>query len=682
MDNIAKRAEHIKNEINKHNHNYYVLSSPTISDYDFDMLLNELIEIERQYPTLITSDSPTQRVGNDTNRGFQQVVHKRPMQSLTNSYSESEIKDFLFAVQQTSANSSQLAISDASGASENRKSCIVNCELKFDGVAISLIYINGVFDKAITRGDGQKGDDVTANVKTIKTVPLKLFGSYPNELEVRGEIVMPHSEFKRLNDEREDIGEQPFANPRNAASGSLKLLNSSETAKRGLECYIYALLTDEPIVKSHHEALSLLASWGFNVSSNYKSCNNIEEINQFIKYWDIHRTELPYDIDGIVIKVDDYEQQLVLGSTAKSPKWAIAYKYKAEQATTKLLSITFQVGRTGVVTPVANLTPVQLAGTIVKRASLHNADFIQELDIREGDCVKIEKGGEIIPKVVGIDFEKRDLFSVPFKFITICPECGTALIKNENEAGWYCPNINGCPPQIKGRLEHFVGRKAMNIEDLGAERLDLLFEKGLIRKCSDLYKLQPEQLLGLDKIQQKTTDNLLNAIQKSTKAPFEKLLFAIGIRYVGETTAKKIARHFHNMDHVMRADYEQLIEVSDVGEVVARSIIDFFSIKNNIEIIDELRAAGCQMAINTSEIVMESDKLSGLKFVVSGNFGSSQRRKEIETMVEINGGKLVDSVSASTSYLVAGENMGPAKLQKATKLSIPIITEQEFLMMI
>lgn len=656
MKGIEERAEWLRNELNRYNYEYYVLSSPIISDYEFDVLLKELSDIEKQYPELITPDSPTQRVGNDINKAFVQVEHKYPMQSLSNCYSESELVEFM---------------SNVNGS--------VCAELKFDGVAISLIYINGLLDRAITRGDGQRGDDVTDNVKTIKTVPLKLSGDYPDgEIEIRGEVVMPHSAFKRLNIEREDIGEQIFANPRNAASGSIKLKSSVEVARRGLECYVYALLTDGKLVDSHHEALEKMRGWRLNVSSNYRLCRNVGEIMEFIKEWDINRKTLNYDIDGIVIKADSYVEQAMLGCTAKSPKWAIAYKYKAQQAITELISITFQVGRTGIVTPVANLKPVQLAGTIVKRASLHNADFIQELDIREGDYVKIEKGGEIIPKVVGVDFEQRNLFSTPFAFVAKCPECGWELVKNENEAGWYCPNVNGCKPQIKGRLEHFVGRRAMNIDELGTERLELLLDKGLVLNCADLYSLKAEQLLMLDKIQQKTTDNLLDAIDKSRDVSFEKLLFAVGIRYVGEITAKKIARHFGDINNVATATYEQLIEVEDVGEVVARSIIDFFGNKNNIEIINRLRDAGCRMSIDKSQILLESEKLKGLKFVVSGNFGTPQRRKEIEAKIEKNGGKLMDSVSSSTNYIVAGENMGPSKVQKAKKLSIPIINEEIF----
>lgn len=671
------RIEELSKEIHYHNYQYYIMDNPDISDYDFDMLLNELIALEKEYPSLVQPDSPTQRVGGDVIKQFAQVKHSRPMLSLSNTYSEEELGDFFSRVE--------------NGLGHSKVDYV--CELKYDGVAISIKYVNGIISQALTRGDGIQGDDVTQNIKTIKSVPLRLHGNFPPEIEVRGEVIMPHASFIKLNQEREDIGESLFANPRNAASGSLKLQQSAIVAKRGLDCFLYFVYNDYHTYNTHYESIKSIGEYGFKVEPYYKICHEKQEIFDFIKYWDTERKNLPFDIDGIVIKVNDISYQQQLGFTAKNPRWAIAYKFKAERACTTLLSIDYQVGRTGVVTPVANMKPVSLAGTIVKRATMHNADFIRDMDIRIGDNVYIEKGGEIIPKIVAVDTSHRAPDSRPPEFINRCPHCGTLLQRNEGEAAYYCPNNLYCPPQIIGRLIHFTGRKSMNIEELGEEKIEMLFDNGLITTIADFYKLTYDQLLGLTKtytsdqkvrnvaFREKTVENILSAIEKSKQVPFERVLFAMGIRYVGETSAKKIARYFGNIDHIMQADMEQLLQVDDVGEKVAGSIITYFADEYNRQIVEELRNYGLQMACNTTSTAI-SHKLQGLSFVVSGSFATPQRRKEIEETIELHGGKRTDSVTKKVSYIVAGENMGPAKLAKAQTLNIPVISEEEFMAMI
>lgn len=677
IDEARLRIEELSKEIHYHNYQYYIMDNPDISDYDFDMLLNELIALEKEYPSLVQPDSPTQRVGGDVIKQFTQVKHSRPMLSLSNTYSEAELNEFFSRVE--------------NGLGHNRVDYV--CELKYDGVAISIKYVNGVISQALTRGDGVQGDDVTQNIKTIKSVPLRLQGNYPPELEVRGEVIMPHASFMKLNREREDIGETMFANPRNAASGSLKLQQSAIVAKRGLDCFLYFVYDDYHTFSTHYESIKSIGAYGFKVEPYYKICHEKQEIFDFITYWDAERKHLPFDIDGIVIKVNDLSYQQQLGFTAKNPRWAIAYKFKAERACTPLLSIDYQVGRTGVVTPVANMEPVLLAGTIVKRATMHNADFIRDMDIRIGDNVYIEKGGEIIPKIVAVDTEHRSQNSRPLEFITRCPHCGTLLQRNEGEAAYYCPNSLYCPPQIIGRLIHFTGRKSMNIEELGEEKIEMLFDNGLLTTIADFYKLSYDKLLGITKtytsdqkvrsvsFREKTVENILSAIEKSKQVPFERVLFAMGIRYVGETSAKKIARHFGDIDHIIQADMEQLLQVDDVGEKVAGSIIAYFADEYNRQIVEELRSYGLQMACNTTAAPL-SHKLQGLSFVVSGSFATPQRRKEIEETIELHGGKKNDSVTKKVNYIVAGENMGPAKLEKAQTLNIPIISEEEFMAMI
>lgn len=669
--NPEEEIKLITNQINTHNYNYYVLDEPTISDYDFDILLNRLIELEKLHPELTLPDSPTQRVGGEITKKFNVTKHIHPMQSLGNTYSYEDLTEF-----------------------DNRTKSLLTtdveyvCELKYDGVAISLIYENGQLLRGVTRGDGIKGDDVTANIKTIKSIPLKLRGDYPPFFEVRGEIILPHKQFNQLNKEKEDIGEIPFANPRNAASGSLKLQDSTEVAKRGLDCRIYFVLGENLNFTSHYQGINKLKEWGFKISDVMERFHTISEIFDFIAEWDIKRKKLPYDIDGLVIKVNNLAQQQQLGSTAKSPRWAIAYKFKAERVSTPLLSIDYQVGRTGIITPVANLKPVHLSGTIVKRASLHNNDFIQNLDIHENDYLFVEKGGEIIPKIVGIELNKRSMYATKVHFIEKCPECGTPLTKMEEEAGTFCPNDNGCPPQIKGKLEHFISRKAMNIDSLGEEKVNILYQNGLVHKISDFYKLTYDQLIGLENkieekdkdtriisFREKTVNNILVGITESKQVPFERVLYAIGIRYVGETTAKKLARFFQNIDTLCVASIEDLLQVDDVGEKVAVSIQQFFNDSNNLEIILELKKAGLQFSQNREEATI-STLLSGKTIVVSGIF--TIPRDDLKRMIEAHGGKNSSSISSKTTYLLAGENTGPEKRKKAEKLNIPIISEEDF----
>ncbi|MBC7124825.1 MAG: NAD-dependent DNA ligase LigA [Bacteroidales bacterium] len=656
-----ERIRFLRNELNRHNYLYYVKAQPEISDYDYDQLLRELIDLEKQFPEFDDPNSPSRRVGSDISQEFVQVRHKYPMLSLANAYSYSELTDFDNRIRKSLPEPFQYV-----------------CELKFDGVAIGLTYRNGRLVQAVTRGDGTMGDDVTVNVRTIRTIPLELHGAdFPEEFEIRGEIFMPRNVFEEINREREDIGETPFANPRNAAAGTLKLLNSAEVARRKLDCTLYYLLGENLPADNHYENMLKAKEWGFKVSEHMTLCKNLTEVQHFIEHWDKARKKLPFDTDGVVIKINSYRQQNLLGVTAKTPRWAVAFKYKPERVSTELLSVDFQVGRTGAVTPVANLKPVKLAGTTVKRASLHNADQIQLLDIRVGDWVFVEKGGEIIPKIVGVDQSKRSLFSKPIDFPGACPECGTTLVRPEGEARHFCPNQYGCPPQIKGRIEHFISRKALNIDGLGEETVALLFDNNLIRDAADLYSLTREQLLALDRFADKSADNAIMSIEKSKSVPFPRVLFGIGIRYVGETTAKKLAQHFGSIDAIATATVEQLVEVEDVGDRIALSIIEFFSDERNRMFIDKLKAAGVQMAVSSADTSLLSDRLKGMSIVISGTF-SRVSRDELKELIARHGGKNVSSISASTSLLVAGENMGPAKLEKATKLGIKIIDEEEF----
>ena len=697
QEDARKKIEELSNIINQHNYQYYVLDNPSISDYDFDMLLNELIALEKQFPELVQPDSPTQRVGGEITKRFEQFKHENPMLSLGNTYNQTELEEFDKRVK--------------NGLSLQEVEYV--CELKYDGVAISLHYENGLLKRAVTRGDGVQGDDVTANVKTIRSIPLRLQGGYPDKLEVRGEIVLPHDSFYALNEEREMAGEAKFANPRNAASGSLKLQNSAEVAKRNLDCFLYFVYASPNPSKggeqsppfggdrggcyTHYESLQELKNWGFKVSPYIKICKNVRQIFDFIEEWDCKRKTLPFDVDGIVIKVNHYSLQQQLGFTAKSPRWAIAYKYKAERVLTDLLEVAYQVGRTGVVTPVANLKPVLLAGTVVKRASLHNADIMSDLDIHYRDKVYVEKGGEIIPKIVGVEKSERETGALPVQFITYCPVCGTKLVRNEGEAAYYCPNANHCPPQIKGKLEHFISRKAMNIEGLGEGKIDLLFERGLVKKISDFYRLKYSDLLGLEKLfvneldgkerwvsfREKTVENLLSAIEKSKEVSFDRVLFALGIRYVGENSAKKIAQHFSSVERLMEASETELLQINDVGERMAESILNFFSDAETIELIKDLKETGLQFSLPlTASAPHLSDRLQGITILVSGSFASPERRQELEQMIENYGGTRVTSVSKKLSFIIAGENMGQSKLEKANQLGIPIISEMEFLKII
>ncbi len=673
----AERIRILTDQINHHNYLYYVLAQSEISDYEFDMLLEELAGLEKQYPELALPDSPTQRVGGTITREFASYEHKIPMLSLGNTYSDEELRDFDQRVRKTVGDNVEYV-----------------CELKFDGVSISLNYINGLLVRALTRGDGVRGDDVTANVRTIRSIPLRLKGdNIPGEIEVRGEIFMPRNAFDQLNADRIESGEIPFANPRNSTAGTLKMQDSSEVAKRRLENFSYFLAGENLPFKTHSESLNALKCWGFKVSDKTKVCGSMDEVWDFILSIGKQREKLPYDIDGIVIKVNSITQQQALGFTAKSPRWAIAYKYKAERVATRLLSIDFQVGRTGTVTPVANLQPVKLVGTIVKRASLHNADIIEKLDVRIGDSVYVEKGGEIIPKIVGVEMEKRDLFSQPVEFIKKCPECGTALERNPGEAAWFCPNEDDCPPQIKGKLEHFISRKAMNIESLGEGKVEMLFDSGFVRNVADLYDLTEEKLVGLTKviegddqkekkvsIREKSAANILNGIASSKETPFERVLYALGIRYVGETVAKKLARHFGSIEALQSAGSDELLQAEEIGEKIAASIIGYFANPKHREIILRLKTAGLKFELDDSQSAKLSDNLSGKVFVVSGVF--SRSREEIKTLIEAHGGKNAGSVSKNTSFLLAGDNMGPEKRKKAAQLNIPIISEEDFFGMI
>lgn len=668
-----KRIQILSSEIENHNHNYYILDQPTISDYEFDKLLEELIALEKQFPEFLSPNSPSQRVGGTITKEFASVKHKYPMLSLSNSYSAEDMVDFDRRVREGLGHQANDLFS---GGDVNYV-----CELKFDGLSIGLTYKDGELLQAVTRGDGVQGDDVTTNVKTIKSVPLKLKGNHPALFEIRGEIFLPRPMFDSINKEREEIGEAPLANPRNAASGTMKMQDSAVVASRKLDCYLYHVLGEDIPFKSHYECLQAAKSWGFKISPYSKLVNNMDEVLAFIDHWDKERYKLPFDIDGIVIKVNDYKQQLQLGFTAKSPRWAIAYKFKAEQVSTELLEITYQVGRTGAITPVANLKPVPLGGTTVKRASLHNADIIEKLDVRVGDQVFVEKGGEIIPKIIGVDFTKRKADSEKTIYITHCPECGAELKRNEGEANHFCPNDMECPPQVKGRMEHYVGRKAMNIDSLGAETIDQLYRVGLVKNIADLYDLKKEHLLGLERMAEKSAQNLIDGIEASKQVPFERVLYAIGIRHVGETTAKKIAKKVKSLEVMINATKEELLSIDEVGEIIAESISVFFADEKNKEIITRLKNAGLKFELSEEQQMAGSDKLKGLTFVISGVF-NRHSRDQLKEMIEFHGGKNSGSISGKTSYLLAGDNMGPEKLKKAQSLGVKIITEDDFIAMI
>jgi len=662
--NTEQQINILREELHQHNYNYYVLDAPLISDFEFDQKLKLLQNLEGKHPEFFDANSPTLRVGGAITKNFETVVHEFRMHSLDNSYSEEDLLDW-----------------------EKRIKKMVDgevnytCELKYDGASMNLTYINGSLEKAVTRGDGFQGDNVTANIKTIPTVPLHLKGDYPEKFHIRGEIVLPIAGFVKMNEERLENGEEPYANPRNTASGSLKLQDSAEVARRPLDCLMYNLVGDRLPVNTQMEALKKAREWGFKVPEAVTLAKDIKEVLDFIHYWDVHRHELPYETDGVVVKVNSLQQQEELGYTAKSPRWAIAYKFKSEQAVTQLKKITYQVGRTGAITPVANLTPVQLAGTIVKRASLHNADQIEKLDIREGDMVFVEKGGEIIPKIIGVDFTKRNLESAQTQYLTNCPECHNELVRKEGEAQHYCPNFYGCPPQITGRIQHFISRKAMDIEGLGGETVELLYKEGLVQNYADLYILKVKDLLPLERMAQKSAENLVEGVEKSKEIPFERVLFALGIRFVGETVAKKLAKHYKSIHTLKNATAMELIMVDEIGEKIAESVLEFFSKEDNLEIISRLESYGVQMQISEEELQGQTDKLKGTVFVVSGVF-EKVSRDELKKLIENNGGKVSGSISAKTNFVVAGDAMGPSKKTKAESLGVPIITEDDFLGML
>lgn len=665
MDEIEAKIERLRSELTQHNYNYYVLSRPTVSDREFDRLMKELEELEKTYPRYADPHSPTQRVGSDLSKDFEQVAHRYPMLSLGNTYSETEVNDFYERTERAL----------------NGQPFQIDCELKYDGTSISLWYEHGRLVRAVTRGDGTRGDDVTANVKTIRSIPLKLMGGgYPDQFEIRGEILMPWEVFEQLNKEREAQEEPLFANPRNAASGTLKQQNPAIVASRKLDAYFYYLIGENLPTESHFDNLEYARSWGFKVPDVIRRCESLQEISDYIVYWDTARKNLPVATDGIVLKVDSLPQQRHLGFTAKSPRWAIAYKFQAERARTRLNSVSFQVGRTGTVTPVANLEPVLLSGTTVKRASLHNADIIKGLDLHIGDQVYVEKGGEIIPKIVGVDTESRFMTGDPVEFVKVCPECGTALFRPEGEAAHYCPNETGCPPQIKGRIEHFVTRRAMNIT-MGPETVEYLYDEGLIRDVADLYTLKAEDLLKLEGWREKSVSNLLQSLEESKQVPFERVLYGLGIRYVGETVAKRLTTAFHSMQELAGAPFETLVETDEIGDRIARSIIGYFADEKNRELVNRLESYGLQMAVSEEKLASRSDKLAGLTFVISGTF-TKHSRDEYKAMIEQHGGKNSSAVSAKTNYILAGDNMGPAKLEKAQKLGVNIIHEDDFLNML
>ncbi len=661
MNTIQQKIEALRNELREHNYNYYVLDNASISDYEFDVKLKELQDLEAKHPEFFDANSPSQRVGGEVTKNFENLPHEHRMYSLDNSYSKEDLLDW-----------------------ENRIKKIIEtniqytCELKYDGASISLTYENGKLTRALTRGDGFQGDNVTANVKTIKSVPLQLKGDYPPKFDIRGEIILPFEGFNNMNETRIELGEEPYRNPRNTASGSLKLQDSTEVAKRPLECLLYNLTGSNLGVKTQFESLEKARQWGFKVPNAAKLVDSIEAVLEFVDYWNTERHKLPYETDGVVIKVNSLQQQDELGYTAKSPRWAMAYKFKAEQVSTRLQSITYQVGRTGAITPVANLEPVELAGTTVKRASLHNADQINKLDIRVGDEVFVEKGGEIIPKILGVDFSKRPLDSKPTEYITHCPECYSSLVRQEGEAQHYCLNYLECKPQIIGRIQHFISRKAMDIEGLGGETVALLVTEGLIKNYSDLYELTKEQVTPLERMADKSADNLIQGIQKSKTIPFERVLYAIGIRYVGETVAKKLARHYKSIDAIINASEDDLLQVDEIGFKIAESVIAFFSSEENIFILNRLKQFGVQLEMSHEELIGKTNKLEGQTIVISGVFESISRN-ELKKLIEDNGGKISSSISSKTSYIVAGDNMGPSKKDKATQLGIELINEHEFL---
>ncbi len=684
-EEARQRIAALSEELEQHNYNYYILAKPTISDYEFDMKLEELARLEREFPEFLSPSSPTQRVGGGITKEFKSVKHRYPMLSLSNSYSKEDIEDFINRIKKSVDGDVEFC-----------------CELKFDGLSISLQYEDGVLVRAVTRGDGMQGDDVTTNVKTIRTIPLKLHGDFPPFFEMRGEIVMPFESFDRLNEERVSQGEDLFANPRNAAAGTLKLQDSKEVARRRLDNYCYYMMMDdlEDRYQTHYESMMAARQWGFNISNYMCLCKSVEEIFDFINYWDEARHQLPFAIDGIVLKVNNYEQQQTLGFTAKSPKWAIAYKFKAEEVETELQSVDFQVGRHGTITPVANLSPVLLAGTTVKRATLNNEDFIRQFDLHYGDTVTVVKGGEIIPKIIGINFDKRQIGALPVEFVKTCPACGTELIQHEGEAAWYCPNAQGCPPQVKGRIEHFISRKAMNIESLGEGKIELLYNEGLIKDIADLYSLTYEKLFGLAKeipvldengietgktrkvsFKEKTAQNIIDALEKSKTVPFERVLFALGIRNVGEVVAKTIVAEYHDIDAIIGASVEELSAINTVGEVIAISVKRFFENPVNMDIVERLKAAGLQFAKVDEPKSDKPQVLAGKTFVVSGVF-THYSRDGIKDAIEAHGGKNASSISSKTDFVLAGDKMGPEKRKKAESLGIPIISEDDFEKMI
>lgn len=660
--NVQEKIEQLRNELNNHNYNYYVLDNATISDFEFDIKLKELEKLEKENPIFFDANSPTQRVGGTITKNFNTIVHKNRMYSLDNSYSKEDLQDW------------EKRIQKMLGASEIE----YTCELKFDGASINLTYENGQFVKAVTRGDGFQGDEVTNNVKTIRSIPLSIKKDFVQDFEMRGEIILPLDGFLKMNEERVANDEEEYRNPRNTASGSLKLQDSSEVAKRPLDCLLYQVVTSERKYKTHFESLENARKVGFKVPKTIKLAKTIDDVFEFVNYWDTKRHELPYETDGIVIKVNNLQQQEELGYTSKAPRWAIAYKFKAEQVSTVLNEITYQVGRTGAITPVANLEPVQLAGTTVKRASLHNADQIEKLDIRENDTVFVEKGGEIIPKIIAVDFAKRQKDSKPTNYATHCPECNTALIRTEGDAKHYCPNEFGCAPQITGRIKHFISRKAMDIDGLGGETVDLLRKEGLIKNYADLYDLKFEQIIPLERMAEKSAQNMIEGIEKSKEIPFEKVLFALGIRFVGETVAKKLAKHFKSIDNLMQATFEELINVDEIGDRITQSIIEFSENEENRNLINRLKEVGVQLQVSAASLENQTDKLKGQIFVVSGVF-HQMSRNELKKAIEDNGGKVSSSISKKTNYIVAGDNMGPAKLAKAETLGISIISEQDFI---
>ncbi len=659
---IEQKLVALRKELQQHNYNYYVLDEPTISDYEFDMKLKELQKLEEEHPEFHDPASPTIRVGGAVTKNFETVAHEHRMYSLDNSYSKEDLEDWEKRIQRI--------LGDVN--------VEFTCELKYDGASISLTYESGSLVRAVTRGDGFQGDDVTTNIKTIKSVPLQLKGDYPPKFDIRGEIILTLEGFAKMNVERVEAGEDPYMNPRNTASGSLKLQDSALVAQRPLECLLYSTVGRNLTIDNQFEMLEKARGWGFKVPTVAKLCKSTDEVMQFVNEWEVKRHDLPYETDGVVVKVNDLRQQEELGYTAKSPRWAMAYKFKAEQVSTKLNEITYQVGRTGAITPVANLEPVLLAGTTVKRASLHNADQIAKLDVRVGDTVFVEKGGEIIPKIIAVDFTKRPATSVPTKYITHCPECGTELIRKEGEAQHFCPNDTGCPPQITGRIQHFISRKAMDIEGLGGETVELLFKEGLITNYADLYTLTKEQIIPLERMAEKSAENLVNGVAASKKIPFERVLFALGIRYVGETVAKKLAKAYKNIDALMASNHGELVAVDEIGDRIAESVIQFFDEPSNVALVERLKAYGLQFSLSEEQLENQTDHLKGQTFVVSGVFESISRN-ELKKLIEDNGGKVASSVSSKTTFLVAGDNMGPSKRTKAENLGVPIISEQEFL---